>query len=98
MRNAFTLNAFTIFKVLQPNYKSGVTHMRRLIIKDLTKQLVMPFMIKRQATLYLQKAIKEAMKMCGLTFNYSNPVRQQQAPTSKRKRCHICPCSKHRKI
>ena len=41
---------------------------------------------------------KEAMKRCGLTFNYSNPVQQQQAPASKRKRCHICPYSKDRKV
>ena len=98
MLDIAALNALTIFKALQPNYMSGVTHVRRLFIKDLTKQLVMPFMIRRQATPSLQKPIKEAMKRCGLTFNYSNPVQQQQAPASKRKRCHICFYSKDRKV
>ena len=89
MLDIAALNPFTIFKALQPNYMSGVTHVRRLFIKNLTKQLVMPFMIRRQATPSLQKPIKEAMKRCGLTFNYSNPVQQRQAPASKRKRCNL---------
>ena len=92
------LNAFTIFKVLQPNYMSCVTHAKRLFIKCLTKQLVMPFIRRCQATSSLQKPIKEEMKRCGLTFNYSNLVQQQQAPASKRKSCYICPYSKDRKV
>ena len=98
MLDIAALNAITIFKALQPNYMSGVTHVKRLFIKNLTKQFVMPFIIRRQTTPLYQKPIKEAMKRCGLTFNYSNPVQQQQAPASKRKRCYICPYSKDQKV
>ena len=43
MLDIFILNIFTIFKALQPNYKWGVAHAKRLFIKKLTKQLVVPF-------------------------------------------------------
>ena len=98
MRDIATLNAFTIFKALQTNYMRGVTHARRLFIKELTKQLVMLFIRKRHATQSLQKSIKEVMMRCGLTFHNADVVQQQQTPASKRKRCHICPYTKHRKI
>ena len=92
-----TLNAFTTFKSLQPNYMKRVTHARKLFIKELTKQLVMPFMIKRHSTPSLQKSIKEAMMRCGLTFHNAVVVQQHQTPATKWKKCHICPYSKHRK-
>ena len=99
MLDIASLNAFTIFKVLQPNYMKGVNHARRLFIKELTKQLVMPFMKKRYRTTLLQKPIKEAMIRCGLIIDNGEPVQQpQQTPASKCKRCHICPYSKHRKV
>ena len=99
MLDIATINAFTIFKALQSNYITGVTHARRLFIKELTKQLVVPFMRKRQATSLLQKLIKETMMRCGLTFHNADVVQQQQQiPASKRKRYHICPYTKHRKV
>ena len=98
MLDIATLNAFTIFKAMQPNYMWRVTHARRLFIKELTKKLVMPFMRKCHATPSLQKPIKEAMIRCNLTFYNADPVQHQQTPSSKRKRCHICPYAKHRKV
>ena len=49
MLDITTLNAFTILKGLQSSHMRGVTHARRLFIKELRKQLVMPLM--RSATL-----------------------------------------------
>ena len=102
-----TKNVFKIFKALQPNYMRGVTHARRLLIKELTKQLVIHFLRKRHATPPLQKSIR-----CGLTFHNADPVQQQQTSASKRKdiifvrmqniekcdataQCHKAVCSKH---
>ena len=58
MLNIATLTAFAIFKALQPNYMSEVTHARGLFIKELTKHLVMPLTRKRHATSLLQKPSK----------------------------------------
>ena len=81
MLDIATLNAFTTFKALQLNYLRGVTQARRLFIKALTKQLVMPVMRKRHATPSLQKSIKEAMIRCGLISVHADVVQQQQIPT-----------------
>ena len=78
MLDIATLNTFTIFKALQPNYMRGVTHARRIFVKDLTKQLVMPFMKKHNATPSLQKPIKKAMMRYSLTFHNADVAQQQQ--------------------
>ena len=98
MLNMATLNEFTIFKALQPKYMRGVTHARRLFIKELTKQLVMPLMKKRHARSSLQKPIKESMMRCSLTFHNADVVQPQQTPASKWKICDICQFTKHRKV
>ena len=89
---------FNIFKALQLNYMWQVTQARKLFIKELTKQLVMPVMRKRHATPFLQKPIKEAMMKCRSTFHNADVVQQQQIPASKRKRYHICLYAIHRRV
>ena len=56
----------------------GVTYAKRLFIKELTKRLVMPFIINRHATPSLQKPAKEAMMRCGLTFHNAHTVQQRK--------------------
>ena len=77
MLDIVTINVFTIFKALKPNYLRRVTHERWLFIRELTKQLVVPSMRKRHATPSLQKPNKEAMMKCGLTFQNADVVQQQ---------------------
>ena len=50
-----TLNAYTNFTAQLPDYMGGVTNARRLFIKELGKELVMPHMKRRmEGTPHLQ--------------------------------------------
>lgn len=95
-----TLNAFTNFTAQHPGYMGGVTNARRLFIKELAKELVMPHMRRRmEATSHLHTHITEAMGRCGVT-RAATPQPQTTQPQEgqvKRKRCKICPVSKDRK-
>ncbi|KAJ4936484.1 hypothetical protein JOQ06_003008 [Pogonophryne albipinna] len=65
-----TLNAFTSYTAQHPGYMGGVTNARRLFIKELGKELVMPHMRRRmEGTSHLQTHITEAMERCGLKKN-----------------------------
>ncbi|KAL6455001.1 hypothetical protein MHYP_G00102710 [Metynnis hypsauchen] len=57
-----TLNAYTNFTAQHPDYMGGASNARRLFIKELGKELVMPHMKRRmEGTPQLQKHIIEAM-------------------------------------
>ena len=57
-----TLNAYTNFTAQHPDYMGGVTNARRLFIKELGKELIMPHMKRRmEGTPQLQTHITEAM-------------------------------------
>ena len=43
-----TLNAYTFFTAQHPEFKSGITNARRLFLKELSKELVIPHMRRRQ--------------------------------------------------
>ncbi|KAL2095507.1 hypothetical protein ACEWY4_010226 [Coilia grayii] len=67
MLDVATLNAYTSFTTQHPGYMGGVNNARRLFIKELGKELVMPHMKRRmESTPTLQKHIFEAMGRCGL--------------------------------
>ena len=52
-----TLNAYTNFTAQHPDYMGGVTNARRLFIKELGKELIMPHMKRRmEGTPQLQNA------------------------------------------
>ncbi|KAJ4921293.1 hypothetical protein JOQ06_026240 [Pogonophryne albipinna] len=92
-----TLNAFTSYTAQHPGYMGGVTNARRLFIKELGKELVMPHMRRRmEGTSHLQTHITEAMERCGLK-KVSTATTQPQEGQVKRKRCKICPTAKDRK-
>ncbi|KAJ4934868.1 hypothetical protein JOQ06_007649, partial [Pogonophryne albipinna] len=92
-----TLNAFTSYTAQHPGYMGGVTNARRLFIKELGKELVMPHMRRRmEGTSHLQTHITEAMERCGLK-KVSAATTQPQEGQVKRKRCKICPTAKDRK-
>ncbi|XP_027129155.1 piggyBac transposable element-derived protein 4-like [Larimichthys crocea] len=103
MLDVATLNAYTSFTAQHPGYMGGVSNARRLFIKELGKELVMPHMKRRmEGTPKLQKHIIEAMGRCGL--KKQNPATTQpqestrQEGQRKRKRCAICPVSRDRKV
>ncbi|CAJ1066750.1 piggyBac transposable element-derived protein 4-like [Xyrichtys novacula] len=102
MLDVATLNAYTSFTAQQPDYMGGVNNARRLFIKELSKELVMPHMKRRmESTPTLRKHAIEAMGRCGLKRLNTATTQQQddirQEVQSKRKRCTICPVSKDRK-
>ncbi|XP_057685155.1 piggyBac transposable element-derived protein 4-like [Corythoichthys intestinalis] len=97
MLDIATLNAYTSFNAEQPGYFAGVTNARRLFIKELGKELVMPHMKSRlEGTPTLQKHIIEAMGRCGIE-KQSSTGPQEDKGTAKRKRCAICPSAKDQK-
>ena len=48
MLDVAVLNAYTLFKGVHPEYMNGVNHKRRLLLKELVKELFMPHMTWRQ--------------------------------------------------
>ena len=82
MLDVATLNAYTYFTAQHPDYMGGVNHARRLFIKELSKELVMPHMKRRMEGMpKLQKHIVEAMERCGLkaTTQPQEDIRQDRA-------------------
>lgn len=79
MLDVGALNAFTIFPAQHPNYMSGVPNARRLFIKELAKELIMPHMNRRMETsLHLQRHVTEAMATCGVTRKSAKPIHPQE--------------------
>lgn len=81
------INAYILFLELNPTYNTWRNDLRRLFLKDLAKELLMPHMLKRSETTQ-HRHVKEAMKLCGVEL--ANPV----VPTEKLKkriRCAECP-------
>lgn len=91
--------AYTSFTSQHPRYMSGICNARRLFIKELGQELVMPHM-KRclESTPRTPKASK--MGRCGIIKQSPGTTQPQdirQAGQGKRKRCAICTTSKDRK-
>ena len=91
------MNAYTLFKGVHPEYMNGVNHKRRLFLKELVKELVMPHMTWCQEQPALKRHVKEAMTKYGLVFS---PMIQPRSACrlQKRKRCQVCPTAKDRKV
>ncbi|XP_051922662.1 piggyBac transposable element-derived protein 4-like [Hippocampus zosterae] len=62
-----TLNVYTFFMAQHPDFKSGITNARLLFLKELSKELVTPYMSRLESCTQLQIPIIEAMKRCGVT-------------------------------
>ena len=88
------LNAYTVFKQVYPD-QQGTERSRRRFITDLAESLILPHMKTRQKIPQLQKATKEAMVRCGLSFPSIPPP---ESMLQKRKRCSLCPSTKDRKV
>ena len=95
-----TLNAYTFFTAQHPEFKSGITNARRLFLKELSKELVIPHMRRRlEGCPQLQTPITDAMvSRCGVTKATTQPQERNRQGPPKRKRCQICPSNKDRKI
>ncbi|XP_029108964.1 piggyBac transposable element-derived protein 4-like [Scleropages formosus] len=94
-----TLNAYTFFTSQHPECYRGVPSARRHFLKELTLQLITPYMkIRLENTRGLPKQTVEAMERCGVTKSESLPMGEnEENQLKKRKRCHMCPSSKDRK-
>lgn len=98
MLDVATLNAYTSFTSQHPDYMGGVSNTRRLFIKELVKELIMPHMKRRfEGTPHLQNHITEAIGRCGVQ-KQNTPTTQPQEGQLKRKRCSMCPAAKDRKV
>ena len=86
MIDVAALNAYIVFTKKHPNYDTGTTHKRRLFLKDLAKELVMPH-IQRTTNPNLRYSVLQCMKSI---IDISVPQTVQISAT-KRKRCSVCP-------
>ena len=94
--NLQTLNGYTVFRQVYPNYLSGHCSRRQRFIIDLAESLIKPHMMTRQKIPQLHKAAKEAMMRCGLGL--SSTSLQTGITLQKKKQCFLCPPSKDRKV
>ena len=61
------LNAFLIFSTQNPEFEVGKTHKRRLFLRNLAKELVIPQMRRRlRVTTNLRSTVLVAMERCGV--------------------------------
>ena len=88
------LNAYTIYRQVHPDQQS-TGGSRRRFLTDLADSLISPHMKTRQKIPQLQKATKEAMMRCGLSFSNIPPP---ENILQKRKRFSLCPHTKDRKV
>ena len=88
------LNAYTIFRQVHPDQQS-TGGSRRRFLTYLADSLIFAHMKTRQKIPQLQKAAKEAMMRCGLSFSNTSPT---ENVLQKRKRCLLCPHTKNRKV
>ena len=66
------LNAYTIYRQVHPDQQSTDSSRRRFPT-DLADSLILPHMKTRQKISQLQKATKEAIMRCGLSFSSTSP-------------------------
>ena len=94
MLDVAVINAYTLFIDLHTEYMNGVNQKRRLFLKVLVKELVMPHMAWRQKQPALKRYVKDAITECGLIF-----LPMIQLPSTcllqKQKTCQICRTAKN---
>lgn len=94
MIDVAALNAFHLFIIENQDYECNRLDRRRLFLKDLGKQLMLPHMNKRLEISTLHKSIRD----CILKFVNINSLEEQTILKDQaRRRCRLCPSSKDRK-
>jgi len=87
------LNAYHLFIKLHPDYIPNRTDRRRLFLKELYKELVIPQMQARlESSNGLQKPVLDAMKHFGV-----QKIVPERSLVATRKHCFMCPHSADRK-
>lgn len=89
------INACHIYEVQHPEYKMNVTHKRRIFLKELAKQIILPQILERASAVGLHRGAIDDNALCGVKKQL--PASQPTAGHKKRKRCYKCPASKDRK-
>ena len=92
------LNSYTTSTLIKHNDSEGkVNHVRRLILKKLAKQLVIPNMKRRKEFLCIRRPTVEAMDRCALRFGHTT-ASAGYTKLSKKKRCYFYNHSKDRMV
>lgn len=91
-----TLNAFITYKAQHPMYHEGLLHKRRLFIKELSMELIQPFVIRSYS--FLQKSILlDKEKFITIPETRNNSSNSNSTVGRLKKSCLLCPASKVRK-
>ena len=92
------LNAYiTSTRIKRNDSERKVNDARRLILKELAKQLVMPNMEKRKEFPCIRRPTVEEMEKCGSRFHHTT-ASADHTKLSKRKKCYFYNHSKDRMV
>jgi hypothetical protein len=99
MLDVICINAFLLWLLKHPEWKTKVHHHRRHFLLELGDQMVHPYIIQRASNCCLNKAIREAMEAIAVNPKLQNPTATTPSTQGGRKRgyCHICPRKPDRK-
>ena len=95
--NVAALIAFAVFSTQNSEIEVGKTQKRRLFLRNLAEELVIPPMRRQlRVTTNLWSTVLVAMERCWIRKE-ENVGTVSEIPVTKRKRCHYCPSKKDRK-
>ena len=97
MLDVAVMNAYTLFKGVHPEYMKGVNHKRRLFLKELVKELVIPHMTWRQKQPRAHEARQRGNDKVWASFFTHDPT-SKCSLLQKQKRCQVCPTAKDCKV
>ena len=92
--------AFIIWTFQHSEWNASKTNKRKLFLKDLGEQLVAAKISTRIQKSRTRKASRAAIEQMGYSFQQAEedlPLAADALAPPPRKRCHLCPHSKHRK-
>lgn len=88
------INAFVVWREVNPSWERGKNFKRRLFLEELGKALVSPHMERRKGLPHAPASVA-VLKRKQDSSNAPGP--SSEPPSSKRKRCQVCPRAKDSK-
>lgn len=97
MLDIAALNAEILYSKQHPDYHSGISHKKRLFLKELSLELVKPHMLQRVNFPQIKKPLLESLRIFKVIPERERRNEKDGAEPAMKKRCHICPSKISRK-
>ncbi|CAM4635701.1 unnamed protein product [Leuciscus chuanchicus] len=88
------INAFVVWREVNPSWERGNNFKRRLFLEELGKALVSPHMERRKSLPHAPASVAVLKRK---QDSSNSPGPSTEPPSSKRKRCQVCPLAKDSK-